>query len=56
MPLLLDVLADDVQRRTASGCGEVGRGPEVPVHDVPFTRHEDQMDAERRNNLPATAC
>jgi hypothetical protein len=20
---------------------------EVPVHDVPFTRHEDQVDAER---------
>ena len=34
MPLLLDVLADDVQRRTAAGCGEVGRGPEVRAPQV----------------------
>jgi hypothetical protein len=33
--LLLDVLADDAQRRTAAGRGEVGRGPQVPVHGVP---------------------
>ena len=37
------------------GCGERARGPEVPVHDVPFMRHEDQMDAERGNHVPATA-
>ncbi len=34
-PLLFDVLLDDARRGTAAGCGEVGRGPEVPVHGVP---------------------
>ena len=35
VPLLLDVPPDGAQRGTAAGCAEVGRGPEVPVHDVP---------------------
>jgi putative transposase len=35
MFLLLDVLADDAQRGAVAGYDEVGRRPEVPVHDVP---------------------
>src|SRR5438874_1335201 len=31
--LVLDVLLDDRQGCAAAGGGEVGRGPEVPVHD-----------------------
>lgn len=35
MPLLLDVLPNDAQRRATAGCGEGARGPEMPVHPVP---------------------
>jgi hypothetical protein len=36
--LLLGVLSDDARRGAAAGCGEVGRGSEVPVPDGPVHR------------------
>jgi len=46
-PLLLDVMPDDAGRGAAAGCGEAGRGPEVPVHDVPV-----HLAGEPRSRLP----
>ena len=42
------MLLDAAGLGTAAGCGEVGRGSEVPVHDVP-------VDVERGNHVPADA-